>query len=70
MDALNDASTAILPAGPRAGDAANAIQPRSVAPPERDSARGGIADDDVALADKPPEMPAPGDERCERKVRR
>ena len=61
MDTLNDASTAILPAGARPGDAANVIQPRLAAPPARDNARGGSVEDDIALDDKPPEIPAPGD---------
>jgi len=60
MDAANAASTALEPAGPRRRDAANAVQPRSAASP-RDNARGGIVEDDVALDDKPPELPAPGE---------
>jgi len=60
MDAANDASTAILPAGPRASAAANAIQPRPTAPPQQDNVSGGISEEDIAL-DKPPEIPGPGD---------
>jgi hypothetical protein len=61
MDVANDASTAQAPAGPRPSDAANAVQPRSAAPPDQDNARNAVADDDIAVNDKPPEIPAPGE---------
>jgi Cell Wall Hydrolase len=57
MDA-HDASSAVPPAAPRAADA---VPPRAASPPEQDNAGGGAADDDIALADKPPELPAPGE---------
>ena len=61
LDAANAASTALAPAGSHPRDSANVIQPRSAAPSARDNARSGIVEDDIALDDKPPELPAPGE---------
>jgi hypothetical protein len=41
--------------------APNANVPMSALPGARDEARDADADDDIALADKPPEIPAPGE---------
>jgi cell wall hydrolase len=60
MDAHNDASTAIVPEGARPLDAANAVQPRPVALPENDNARGAAEEEEISL-DKPPEIPPPGE---------
>jgi Cell Wall Hydrolase len=57
MDVHNDAAAA--PAPP-VGEAAAAVQLGPVAPPLSDTAQGAAADDDV-LADKPPEIPGPGE---------
>ncbi|MGD0024685.1 MAG: cell wall hydrolase [Xanthobacteraceae bacterium] len=58
MDAVNDASAAVMPAGPRSHDAANVAQLRAVSPPERDNAHTSVEDD---IADGPPEIPAAGE---------
>jgi hypothetical protein len=61
MDAHSDASTVPAPAGPRAVDAADAIAPGSGPAAAQDNARDSAGDDDVTLADRPPEIPAPGE---------
>jgi hypothetical protein len=61
MDAVNDASSAAAPAEPPVDDAAVAVQPGTAAPPEQNNARSNITDDDIAVNDKPPEIPAPGE---------
>ena len=59
-DLGNDASTASSPAAPRVAEAANPVQMRS-ALPEHANARGAAVANDVALADKPPALPAAGE---------
>ena len=57
MDVHSDAAS--VPAAPAAGDVAT-VQPTPATPPQSDTAQGAAADDDV-LADKPPEIPGPGE---------
>ncbi len=51
---------AARPPASRMDDAGNTIAQRSMAPVDRGNVRGG-GDDAVAIADKPPEIPPPGE---------
>jgi len=61
LEVFNDGSASRQPAAPSVDDAANDVQSGTVPPPEHANARGGLVEDVVALADGPPEIPAPGD---------
>ncbi len=60
MDAPSDAAVAYAPTAPGVGAAADVIRQAALAPPAGDVIRGGSADNN-ALADKPPEIPPPGE---------
>jgi hypothetical protein len=59
--AVDAAPTAQGPARPQNNEAAPVAQMRSTSLVESDAAHGSDDDDDIALADKPPEIPAAGE---------
>jgi spore germination cell wall hydrolase CwlJ-like protein len=60
MDAASEASTVPAPPAPQARDADDVAAPHPGPAPASDNAHGS-ADDDMALDDKPPELPGPGE---------
>ncbi len=59
-DAANPATTVRTPSGPRLDEAGNTIAQRSMASADRSNVSSG-GDDAVEIADKPPEIPPPGE---------
>jgi len=59
-DPANPATSVLTPAGSRMDEAGNTIAQRSMQPADRSNVRGD-SDDAVAIADQPPEIPAPGE---------
>jgi spore germination cell wall hydrolase CwlJ-like protein len=59
-EAANPATSVLRPAGLHADEAGNTIAPRSMLSADRGNGPGG-GDDAVEIADKPPEIPQPGE---------
>ncbi len=59
-DAANPSASVPTSAGPQADEAGNTIAPRSMLSADRSNVPGG-GDDAVEIADKPPEVPQPGE---------
>jgi spore germination cell wall hydrolase CwlJ-like protein len=59
-EAANPATSALTPAGSPADEAGNTIAPRAMLPADRSNVTGG-GDDAPEIADKPPEIPLPGE---------
>jgi hypothetical protein len=63
-DPANPATSVLTPPVSRLDEAGNTIAQRSMVPVDRDNVRGDVrggGDDAVAIADQPPEIPAPGE---------
>jgi len=60
-DAAIEAFGSLPTTGPQSHELTNAVQPSSTALDERDNARDADVEDDIAVADKPPEIPASGE---------
>jgi hypothetical protein len=60
VDAANPATAVLMPPASRLDEAGNTLAQRSTQPIDRGNVRGG-GDDAVEIADKPPEIPPPGE---------
>jgi spore germination cell wall hydrolase CwlJ-like protein len=58
---INPASAVLTPAAQHRNQAANVVTEHAFSPPERGNARGGGDGTETVMADKPPELPAPGE---------
>jgi hypothetical protein len=61
LEAADEAFGSLPTAAPQSDDLTNTVQARSLLPDAPDDAGNADAEDDIALADKPPEIPAAGE---------